>query len=649
MIKNLLLALFAVLGLSSVQAKEVTVTINVDRENAVQYNVNEESDNVVVGSTTITFTAENSTSWGGTKSLFVGATNDWKITSMTYQYAGSETAEEGYYNDYSKGYYVPLENDVVINITTASLAELRTNTLTVNVDDASKVKFCRGYNDRIELQNGANTIKFADDETEYSIDANGYGNVLNEVKLNGEVQNGEYGYYLQVKDGDVIDITALFPDEEHTFSLTVTGIDNPLDLISSLNINDEPVDLATADLSHITFKAGDNINFQAITTFYTVNSFTVNGVAESFYGYWGKSGVKEDLTLVLDVTKKETESATVHIDHPEFFTVYASQWGWGEGLAPQADGSFKIEWLTGEENTCFSLNLKAHAKIISVKKGDVDITAETVGYNGNAWAVANGDEIYVTSEKMEALGDYAIIFHNGNVNMEEARMDTYGAMTLQEILDTTNGKLNVYELFEGDNEFSLYFNTDNYDGDSKEVYLNNTKANSDSWSACYYSFNGTDNSVIANGDILRIYIGEEAAQALETSININSAIAESFSAKIDGYKAIDLSDPIAEGEYNTNPASVMSLAKVNIYCPEGKEAADYLVKVGDAELPFADGCWTAEAGNTVTVDYVPVAVNELRTNLTEDDAIYNLQGIRVNAGNLSQGVYVKNGKKVVLK
>jgi hypothetical protein len=38
-----------------------------------------------------------------------------------------------------------------------------------------------------------------------------------------------------------------------------------------------------------------------------------------------------------------------------------------------------------------------------------------------------------------------------------------------------------------------------------------------------------------------------------------------------------------------------------------------------------------------------------KADITETDAIYSISGTRVNTGNLRKGIYIMNGKKVVIK
>ena len=50
-----------------------------------------------------------------------------------------------------------------------------------------------------------------------------------------------------------------------------------------------------------------------------------------------------------------------------------------------------------------------------------------------------------------------------------------------------------------------------------------------------------------------------------------------------------------------------------------------------------------------TTDIISIKDVDGMNRMSNDNAIYNLQGVRMNADNLPKGIYVKNGKKFVIK
>lgn len=42
-------------------------------------------------------------------------------------------------------------------------------------------------------------------------------------------------------------------------------------------------------------------------------------------------------------------------------------------------------------------------------------------------------------------------------------------------------------------------------------------------------------------------------------------------------------------------------------------------------------------------------ITEVKSDVVSSDAVYNLQGVRMNGKNLPAGIYVKNGKKFAVK
>ena len=43
------------------------------------------------------------------------------------------------------------------------------------------------------------------------------------------------------------------------------------------------------------------------------------------------------------------------------------------------------------------------------------------------------------------------------------------------------------------------------------------------------------------------------------------------------------------------------------------------------------------------------SIGEMKTAMHVDNAVYNLQGVRMNADSLPRGIYIKNGKKIVIR
>lgn len=92
---------------------------------------------------------------------------------------------------------------------------------------------------------------------------------------------------------------------------------------------------------------------------------------------------------------------------------------------------------------------------------------------------------------------------------------------------------------------------------------------------------------------------------------------------------------------------------------------DYTVAVnGEAQEVTSEGEglasydyeFTADAvsGNEDAADFTivitgTVGINSIESSISTDDVIYNLQGVRVNRDNLGKGIYIINGKKVMVK
>ena len=66
-----------------------------------------------------------------------------------------------------------------------------------------------------------------------------------------------------------------------------------------------------------------------------------------------------------------------------------------------------------------------------------------------------------------------------------------------------------------------------------------------------------------------------------------------------------------------------------------------------------NGCGTNVELPVTRINYfyedIPSAVEEIETAKAQDGAYYNLMGQKFNGNNLPAGIYIHNGKKVVIK
>lgn len=603
--RYLLSALLSIVALGIAQAKDITVTIHTDAPGVAKYAVNGVNEKVIDG-TEVTFTTDNMASWGGTGSLLVAATSDYVLNTCTYSVAGGEqqTAE---LNSWAGGYYIDMEDNLDITVTSSSLEATRTNAITVIVDDPTKVTFCRDY-EPIELQAGENTVKYSDAEYEdggFSIEGKD-GASLYEVKQNGNVLEDNYGYrfggyYPNVMtSGDVIEITAAFPEGNATIRVTCT--DPAIDVnkfVTKMQFAYEEQDLTQYDFAAgAVIPIGTPVNLQFDNETFAVNAFTENGVEKEFYGYWDTSALRGDYVLNFDLTEKQTETCTIHVDDPAFVNVHSGAWASDYNkLTLDENGYATLTWLTGESNA-FTLTTNGKGNITSVTIDGVAV--ERQSEYSQTYAAVSGDTIEVTSEQMVPTGHVAVICHNG-VGQISFSVAANSGSTYYDI-DNTDGAVNIVPLFDGDdNFFDIYAYKQNYDC-VEALYINQTLATSD-WGEYNLSIAADrDYNKVHDGDIIRIYGTAAGVAPQAMDIAVAEGI-EGVTAKEEGLKDIDLTDPI-DGK---SPFQAMTCAAIYVYLPAEAAAADYSVKIAGETVAYdeARGCYvcTVDSAASITVDY----------------------------------------------
>ena len=150
-------------------------------------------------------------------------------------------------NEYIYSYtssYLSIGADETFTVTSAYADDIRDASCTITVDHASDVVVQRtGTYTNVDLVDGENTVKFMSDmETMLYIYPAVYGNSLYKVTLNGENQMAQNGqYYLEIKDGDKLEILTEFPDITCAVSFSYAN-DESKEFFSDVKLNGESVE-----------------------------------------------------------------------------------------------------------------------------------------------------------------------------------------------------------------------------------------------------------------------------------------------------------------------------------------------------------------------------------------------------------------------
>ncbi len=172
----------------------------------------------------------------GPESLTLYSVDPYNITTLCF---AGETEEISYYTSGNQR-TIYAENswdgkEIVISV--VNLNEARTGSCTVNfTGDASKFTLTRNGNYAVELKEGANTVMF-DPATESPLILKASNLPMAVANLNGEklesvLDYSSYVYTINVKDGDNLELSTVWPDV--TYPVTVTVTEGCEDAVKSL-------------------------------------------------------------------------------------------------------------------------------------------------------------------------------------------------------------------------------------------------------------------------------------------------------------------------------------------------------------------------------------------------------------------------------
>jgi len=150
-----------------------------------------------------------------------------------------------------------------------------------------------------------------------------------------------------------------------------------------------------------------------------------------------------------------------------------------------------------------------------------------------------------------------------------------------------------------------------------------------------------------DGNLLATFKAEGKADADITSdeiVNTSFTNIAKWTTNVDMTEAVK---SLSDGKLNILLAKQKDEAKsTQIFTKEAKDVTN--TKNTDTPITFA----ATDLIPQLTIVYEKSStdgISEVKVGATTSDAIYNLQGVRMNGKNLPAGIYVKNGKKFIVK
>jgi len=591
---------------ANAQSEPVTFNVMVDDPATVKCEVSYQETPLVAGLNTFTIDPYNQISFTGVNPYYID-----KVTNE----AG--TPQDIYNGKWYKTVY-PDDNGKTYTIEVINLNDSRESEFTLNVDDPSLITAeLSGWNQKLTLQPGKNTVKFnAEKENELSISKADYNKDIYEVKLDGQVQPSEWGYYTLALTPDcVVDVTAIIPDIDVTVSINYS--EEGKGAIQGVKV--DGVAIEDFDGTTVKMKAGQKLTLVPNKA-YKFEEVKFNGEVDYWKGsYDYDKTVLSDLVIDINAHPYSTFDVTVKIDNPENITLYRGS-TWNNDIIPLTAGENTITFQ--ENNTTMSWKAASDALIQSAT---ADGNALDIDYGSTE--VKDGMVIEFVTAKIVFdktavvwVDDQSIVNYFNVVAGEQARVT----------LELNNG-YNVIPFYEKMTPFSV----SSWPG-ALGVYLDGEKLSPSYTGGSSYTAPVADNSVV------KVFLASEpetctvsfdVAEGVEATVKYDilktlESLAEDFTC----FKGTQIA--IAGDEALTVKVNDTDLAK--------DEEGNYVFTVEDAATTV-----TLASSTVTSIDNVTVNADNT------DNTVYNLMGVKLgnrsDLNKLPKGVYIVNGQKVVNK
>lgn len=600
------------------EAKSMKVIFNVDNPGNVTINVDGVNQTLVAGDNEITLNAPN----GYYSSVYVNATDGNFITKVTKDGANQV------YNQYNTSWtFYPTDSDAdkTISIETIAGKDARTASCTVNVDDASKVRVRRsGSYSTVELQNGDNTVDYIPGyETMLMIEAVTYGSILYKVTLNETelpYSNG-YSANLSAEGGDKIDIEANFP-EGLTYNVKFTYVDETKakGVVTGVTVNGTAIeDYDNAEGFDV--PAGQSVVISFDNVNYKIDAVKLNDNLVNAYSSYNFIPT-DDTEINIDAHKYGTVKATLNIDNKDNVTVYKG-YSYQNDIITVNDGDNEIE--LSENNAVITIKANSGCFITSVTYGETVLSNQSE-YTINP--VTKGMEISVISGAIVRDKSFTL-----NIDDISAAQNGFNL--------TRTDRTNVENLATGENKVAFAENETHYQlaayGSSVfGVFKKGVMINPSYQGGTSIEFD------VADGDVFDAYVKE-----LPNTYNVNFELAEG----IYSYQFNEVSASHVGYSYQWQNLGYTAIKgtsfEITIIPASG---LDIVVKVGETTYNAdGSGAFVVPVSGAATISITKstgTGINSINAE-NADNAIYTLQGVKVNGK--AKGLYIKNGKKVVVK
>jgi hypothetical protein len=619
--------LSSVLTLSAFTAQaddnDVTITCNHSDAAYVQYYANGSQMQVDLAEGDNSFTVADYTGF------YVYAKTGYVLSSITSNEVYASMPNTSYGTFYVQSGYT---DGVHVNVELKTLEEAYDGTVTITVDDPSKVtaQFSSNYRDAladVEANTPTEVRYMTSAEGTLYVSAKTYGSTLYKVTQNGNDVASSYGNYtIYLTSGDQIGIQADFPDADATVAINYAS-EKAQGYLTGVSVEGTPVE----DFSNgFTAKLGDNVTLSFDNNNYKFNSLKVNGNSVYYYGYGDYTFqlTAEENTIDVDATKYETFTATINVDDPDRVYVKRPS-GYSTEQLTLVAGDNTLEFVASQ-NDYLTITPATDCYLVSVSDGTNEYF--TSGSSYCYVTITEGMTLTITTGAI-ARDNHFVLY----VDNLDGLYTSYLSRSTRSNVSFSAG-YTVVDFDASENPFQAGFYGENMD---PHFYLNGEELTATSSSSNGINFSSL---TFADGDVAKVFLF-----GAPSTYNVTFEVADD--AQADFTVTTDL---MTEVENYAEGLSVMTNTQVDIVTT----AEDASVVVNGEPLEAVDGkyTFTVNADTAVTLGAGQSGVESVAVApaAVENGAVYNLQGVKVlsNAANMSKlpaGVYIVNGKKVVVK
>lgn len=560
-------------------------------------------------------------------SLSIYANDNYRLTEVTANGENITIQNEGKFAQFYAGNYT---GDLKVEVVTKAESEIEKGKFTVNVEGHAYkfVMYDANYN-YTYFENPSTVVSF-EEGASYTFSSQ-YSN-LYEIKVNDEVVATSWDSYKYTPtNGDVVTITTEFPDIDVPVNFTFDGVD--AGVISELRYDNNLVDASVWNVANWTCKLGKTLIMKLNTADYANVEIKVNGKVVPQNGSINITLTEEKYDIVVSGVRQEPYNVTIIVDGDleglivtkGYYSSYSSN-----------------DFITLSENeTSFELsrNDAGNGIQFTPKPGylidalEVDPTPTSQIYNNMVYVSEDNTQIVVAVKKIERKNTMMVYVENCNWN--------YGPMiTLAQSDGAMRTEIN---LSAGYNE--VKFCSDDITkglgigGYPQPVIYKNGEFCKNN----YGSYSGLNE--IEDGDVIKLYSEEKTPNA------VTYTIADDVNVTVTHDHVTAIANP---STHNVLPGTQVHITPVTTFAAES--TSPILVEVNDHTVsPDEDGRFSfiVDADTNVKVTKnTNTGIEDINAaNTAEPAAVFNMQGIRVGESlkDLPSGIYIQNGKKVLVK